>query len=77
MTSNSNTHSSDTKWEYKTVVQKIGSWTGEVKNIQPEAYNDMLNELGQSGWELVAIFDTNRSYGSSKELVSVFKKPIR
>ena len=42
--------------------------------LDAEAFNDHLNRLGEEGWELVSVFDTNRADGDTKEVVAVFKR---
>lgn len=62
------------KWEYKIVLRERDSayqqWSNEVNVILPE--------LGEEGWELVAIsFRDNQSMGNSarQQEVWVFKRP--
>ena len=43
--------------------------------LDTEAFDTYLNELGREGWELVNAFDTNQSYGASRDVVAVFKRP--
>ena len=60
------------KWEYKTMKLQAKGFTGgkfdEVKLDQ------MMNELGAQGWELVAGFDTNKGYGETRDVVIIFKR---
>jgi hypothetical protein len=35
-----------------------------------------MNELGSQGWELVTGFDTNKSYGETRDVVVIFKRPV-
>jgi hypothetical protein len=61
------------KWEYKAIKIKAnkGFLGGKIDE------RDMIvqfNELGLLGWELVSTFVTQEGYGSSKDLVAVFKK---
>ncbi|WP_311764814.1 DUF4177 domain-containing protein [Paenibacillus agricola] len=37
-------------------------------------FDSELNAMGYQGWELVSCFDTNQQQGSSKEVISVFKR---
>ena len=37
--------------------------------------DQMMNDLGRDGWELVAAFDTNQVYGNTKDAVLIFKRP--
>jgi hypothetical protein len=61
------------KWEYKAIKIKAnrGFLGGKIDE------RDMvfqLNELGDLGWELVSTFVTQEGYGSSKDMVAVFKR---
>jgi hypothetical protein len=63
----------DMKWEYKTVKLKAkGLLGGKVDEAQLDA---MMNDLGRDGWELAAAFDTNEAYGSTRDVVVIFKRP--
>jgi len=33
-----------------------------------------FNQMGESGWELVPMLDTNDAYGSTKWVVATFKR---
>ena len=35
-----------------------------------------INALGDEGWELVSVFDTNEIQGASRDVVAVFKRPL-
>ncbi|MBN1853603.1 MAG: DUF4177 domain-containing protein [Pirellulales bacterium] len=60
------------KWEYKTVkLRAKGLMGGKVDESQLDA---MMNDLGQEGWELTAAFDTNEAYGSTRDVVVIFKR---
>ncbi len=43
--------------------------------LDTTAFDAELNRLGSDGWELVAAFDTNQSYGASREAIAIFKRP--
>jgi hypothetical protein len=61
------------KWEYKTVKLKArGLLGGKVDEAQLDA---VMNDLGRDGWELAAAFDTSQSYGVTRDVVVIFKKP--
>jgi Domain of unknown function (DUF4177) len=63
------------KWEYLTVMFKAtGFWRGG--KLDGDAFNSKLNELGEQGWELVSVFDTNMSEGETRDVVAVFKRAI-
>jgi hypothetical protein len=61
------------RWEYRTVkLATTGFVGGKLDETKLDA---MMNELGTGGWELVAAFDTNQSYGATRDVVVVFKRP--
>ncbi len=39
------------KWEYR--VQKVG---GILRGFKPEALEALLNEWGEEGWEVIAVY---------------------
>jgi len=62
------------KWEYMTVMFKAkGFWLGG--KLDGDAFNEELNKLGEQGWELVSIVGTNMAYGTTRDVVAVFKRP--
>ncbi|MBA4064618.1 MAG: DUF4177 domain-containing protein [Isosphaera sp.] len=66
------------KWEYRTVmIAAEGNWFGTGVNLDGRVFNDKLNELGEDGWELVSVFDTNKLQGRTQDVVAVFKRPGR
>ncbi len=61
------------KWEYKTIkLRATGLLGGKVDEVE---FDRTMNALGQEGWELTAAFDTNEAYGSTRDVVAVFKRP--
>jgi hypothetical protein len=61
------------KWEYKTVKLKAkGFMGGQFEESQLDA---MMNDLGRDEWELAAAFDTNQDFGSTRDVVVLFKRP--
>lgn len=65
---------SSRKWEYKSVKFEAKGWLGGVADVQ--ALDASLNGLGQQGWELVAVFDTNMAQGVSREVVATLKREV-
>ena len=62
------------KWEYKTVkVDTKGFGGGKFDN---DSFEQILNGLGQQGWELVSTFDTNQVHGASRHVIAILKRPI-
>ncbi|MCX5758932.1 MAG: DUF4177 domain-containing protein [Candidatus Hydrogenedentes bacterium] len=61
------------KWEYKTAVLPMAGFLG---GKVPEAdLGHALAELGEEHWELVCALDTNQTYGATKNIVLLFKRP--
>jgi hypothetical protein len=60
------------KWEYTTVVMGTGGLFGG--KVDKHAMTAKLNEYGAKEWELVSVFDTNRSEGATRDVVAVFKR---
>ncbi|MDF3002123.1 MAG: hypothetical protein K0Q48_2242 [Bacillota bacterium] len=62
------------RYEYKTLFTDAkGALGGKVDKM--ELHND-LNELGAKGWELVSTVAAAQSYGSTRWLISIFKRRI-
>ena len=62
------------KWEYKILDIETSKFL-EVK-LDTEDAARHLNELGRSGWELVAVTGTNAHGGRSLSSVMIFKRPL-
>lgn len=59
-------------WEYKTIkFHSGGLFGGKIDEIEVE---EVLNQYGGSGWELVTCFDTSYSQGGSREIVAIMKR---
>jgi hypothetical protein len=61
------------KFEYK--VEKIdarGFWSSK---IEPAEMQDLLNNQGQEGWDLITAFDTSKHEGSTSGAFLIFKRP--
>ena len=62
------------KWEYKTVkVDTKGLLGGK---FDQNSFEQILNGLGQQGWELTNTFDTNQEMGASRHVIAILKRPI-
>lgn len=64
----------DTKWEYRTIKYKTGGFLGG--KVKEDEFEQILNEAGYEGWELVSCFDTNEANGQSKDIIAVFKRKV-
>lgn len=61
-------------WEYK--VLKLGTSGFFGGKVDAEGFEAHINNLGREGWELVCAFDTNSSYGQTRDVVVLFKRPV-
>ena len=62
------------KWEYRTIkLAATGFWMGG--KIDEAKLDQMMTDLGTQGWELASAFDTNEAYGSTRDVVVIFKRP--
>ncbi len=60
-------------WEYKTIkLATTGFSGGKLDEVELEV---KMNQLGRQGWELTTAFDTNQSYGQTRDVVAIFKRP--
>ena len=62
------------RYEYKTLFTDAQGMLGG-KVDQMELHND-LNDLGSKGWELVSTVAAAQSYGSTRWLISIFKRKL-
>jgi hypothetical protein len=60
------------QFEYKTIFTDAKGFFGG--KIDQGFMDRQLNQLGDQGWELVSTFASNQSYGSTRWIVSVFKR---
>jgi len=62
------------RWEYKSVKLAAGGFLGgKVDENDLDAY---MNAFGRQGWDLVTAFDTNQSYGQTRDVIMLFKRPM-
>ena len=62
------------RWEYSAIKMLTKGFAGGILDMQN--FDTELNRMGAEGWELVSCFDTNQSYGQTREVVSVFKRKM-
>lgn len=63
------------KFEYKTLFTDAkGVFGGKVDQY---TFQNELNELGLQGWELVSTVSATQSYGSTRWIISTFKRKIQ
>jgi len=64
------------KWEYMTLMLPAkGFLLGG--SIDAQKLTDRLNQLGNEGWELVNVFDTNMLEGQTRDVFAVLKRPAK
>ncbi len=63
------------QWEYRTLAFET-QLSLRGGRINGQELTDQLNRLGEQGWELVSVFDTNTSSGSTREVFAVLKRPM-
>ena len=65
-------------WEYTNVSFDFDASVFLTKGglFDSQQFTHELNRLGWEGWELVSVFDTNQSQGSTRYVVAVFKRPL-
>ncbi len=64
------------KWEYKTISSSAGNWAGLKGSWKPQKFDELLNELGRDGWELISIYQDRAHRGTTQSLSATFKRPI-
>lgn len=62
------------KWEYKSIKTKTEGFLGGKLDLNEFEFS--LNTLGEQGWELVSTFSTTQGEGSTREVISVFKRKL-
>ena len=60
------------KWEYKTIKLEASGFKGGI--IDEKKLDEMMNKLGDQGWEIAAAFDTNMQAGTTRDAVIIFKR---
>jgi hypothetical protein len=64
------------KWEYTTIMFEASGWFLGGK-LDGEKFTSHLNRLGEEGWELVNVFDTNFTRGGTRDVVAVLKREMK
>jgi hypothetical protein len=62
------------RWEYKTAKVEAKGWFAGGK-LDALEFDQVLNEMGDQGWELVSVLSVTQTHGSSREIAAVFKRP--
>lgn len=64
------------RFEYLTLKIAATGWFAGG-DLDGDALNEKLNELGAVGWELVSVFDTNMMHGRTRDVIAVLKREKR
>ncbi|MCC6929909.1 MAG: DUF4177 domain-containing protein [Gemmatimonadaceae bacterium] len=64
------------RFEYITLKFAASGWL-VGGDLDGDAFNERLNLLGDEGWELVSVFDTNMLHGRTRDVVAVLKRQLR
>lgn len=62
------------QWEYMTLVFAATGFILGGK-LDAKKLTNRLNELGEEGWELVSVFDTNMADGQTRDVYAILKRP--
>jgi hypothetical protein len=62
------------RMEYKTLFTDAKGFLGG--KVDQSAFENDLNALGAQGWELVNTIAAAQSYGSTRWIISVFKRKV-
>ncbi len=62
-------------FEYKTFFTDAKGVLGG--RVDQNTFQNELNELGRQGWELVNTVAAAQSYGSTRWIISIFKRKIQ
>lgn len=63
------------QWEYMTLMLPASGFILGGK-LDAQKLTDRLNELGEQGWELVNVFDTNMLDGKTRDVYAILKRPM-
>ena len=63
------------KFEYRTLFTDAKGVLGG--KVDRGTFQNELNEYGLQGWELVSTVAAAQSYGSTRWIISIFKRKIR
>ncbi|MFO0905973.1 MAG: DUF4177 domain-containing protein [Pirellulales bacterium] len=65
-------------WEYQTIAFDFDSeaFISQGGLFDAQKFNHQLLHMGWENWELVSVFDTNRTQGGTRYVVAVFKRAL-
>jgi hypothetical protein len=63
-----------TRWEYLLYKTEPTGWLRDT--VDEQSIEQILNNLGQQGWEVVSTVETNVAEGRTKDIVFILKRPI-
>lgn len=62
------------RWEYLLFKAKPEGWLHD--SIHEDSIEQVLNNLGQQGWEVTSTIETNVGEGRTKDVVILLKRPL-
>ncbi|HYF35505.1 MAG TPA: DUF4177 domain-containing protein [Prosthecobacter sp.] len=62
------------RWEYLLYKTEPTSWLHD--SVHEQSIEQVLNNLGQQGWEVASTVETNVAEGRTKDIVFILKRPI-
>jgi hypothetical protein len=62
------------RWEYLLYKTKPEGWLHD--SVHEDSIEQVLNNLGQQGWEVTSTLETNVGDGRTKDIVFLLKRPI-
>ncbi len=65
------------KFEYYTLMLPTKGFWGGGGDVDVNLFSSELNRLGSDGWELVSSHATSQDFGSSKNIICIFKRKIQ
>ena len=65
------------KYEYQTkVIDNKIPFLSMGGKVDPESFNQIINDMGRDGWRMVEIVASNQGLGDTRSLVCVFEREI-
>lgn len=62
------------RWEYLLYKTKPDGWLHD--SVHEDSIEQVLNNLGEQGWEVTSTLETNVGEGRTKDIVILLKRPI-
>ena len=62
------------RWEYLLYKTKPEGWLHD--SVHEDSIEQVLNNLGQQGWEAASTLETHVGEGRTKDIVILMKRPV-